>query len=46
MDGTFRRIRMVVKAPGNPTARTRTGYYATPEHGAKSTAAASSGFRK
>jgi len=31
MDGTFRRIKMVVRAPGNPTARTRTGYYATPD---------------
>jgi len=30
MDGTFRRIRVAVKAPGSPTARTRTGYYATP----------------
>lgn len=30
MDGSFRRIRIAVKAPGGPTARTRTGYYATP----------------
>jgi Ca-activated chloride channel family protein len=30
MDGTFRKIRVAVKAPGGPTARTRTGYYATP----------------
>jgi Ca-activated chloride channel homolog len=28
LDGTFRKIKMVVKAPGNPTPRTRTGYYA------------------
>jgi Ca-activated chloride channel family protein len=34
MDGTFRRIRVAVKAPGGPTARTRTGYYATPDQGA------------
>jgi Ca-activated chloride channel family protein len=34
MDGTFRKIRMAVKAPGGPTARTRTGYYATPGQGA------------
>jgi VWFA-related protein len=29
MDGTFRQIKMLVKAPGNPTVRTRSGYYAT-----------------
>jgi Ca-activated chloride channel homolog len=29
MDGTFRKIRVAVRAPGSPTARTRTGYYAT-----------------
>jgi len=33
MDGSFRRIRMAVKAPGNPTPRTRNGYYATPDQG-------------
>jgi len=31
MDGSFRQIRVVVNAPNRPTARTRTGYYATPE---------------
>ena len=31
MDGTFRKIRIAVKAPGNPTVRTRSGYYATPD---------------
>ena len=35
MDGTFRRIRVAVKAPGGPTARTRTGYYATAERAAE-----------
>jgi Ca-activated chloride channel family protein len=30
LDGKFRSIRVVVKAPGNPVARTRLGYYATP----------------
>jgi len=30
-DGTFRRIRVVVDAPGDPVVRTRSGYYATPE---------------
>jgi len=29
LDGSFRTIRVVVKAPGNPVARTRMGYYAT-----------------
>jgi VWFA-related protein len=29
MDGSFRAIKVSVKAPGNPTARTRSGYYAT-----------------
>ena len=29
MDGTFRQIKVTVKAAGNPTARTRSGYYAT-----------------
>jgi VWFA-related protein len=33
LDGTFRRIKVVVKAPGNPTPRTRTGYYATAQQG-------------
>ena len=31
MDGTFRAIRIAVKAPGNPNVRTRSGYYATPD---------------
>ena len=29
LDGTFRRIKVTVKAPGNLVPRTRTGYYAT-----------------
>jgi Ca-activated chloride channel family protein len=29
LDGTYRQIKLVVKAPGNPVARTRSGYYAT-----------------
>lgn len=33
MDGTFRQIKITVKAPGNPTVRTRSGYYATPDLG-------------
>ncbi|HTS67181.1 MAG TPA: VWA domain-containing protein [Candidatus Acidoferrales bacterium] len=31
MDGTFRQIHITVKAAGNPTVRTRSGYYATPD---------------
>ena len=31
MDGTFRQIKVTVKAPGSPTVRTRSGYYATPD---------------
>src|SRR5262249_12149119 len=31
MDGTFRQIHITVKASGNPTVRTRSGYYATPD---------------
>ncbi len=31
MDGTFRQIKITAKAPGNPTVRTRSGYYATPD---------------
>jgi Ca-activated chloride channel family protein len=29
LDGTFRKISVVVNAPGKPTVRTRNGYYAT-----------------
>jgi Ca-activated chloride channel family protein len=34
LDGTFRQIKIAVKAAGNPTVRTRSGYYATPDQGA------------
>jgi Ca-activated chloride channel homolog len=34
MDGTYRKIRIVVNAPGHPTVRTRSGYYATPDQSA------------
>jgi Ca-activated chloride channel family protein len=30
LDGTFRAIKVTVKAPGNPTVRVRNGYFATP----------------
>ena len=43
MDGTFRQIKITVKAPGNPTVRTRSGYYATPDQGAPP---AKSGLKK
>ena len=28
-DGTYRQVKVTVKAPGSPTVRTRAGYYAT-----------------
>ena len=31
LDGSFRKIRVVVTAPGDPIARTRSGYYASTE---------------
>jgi Ca-activated chloride channel homolog len=31
LDGSYRQIRVTVQGPNRPTARTRTGYYATPE---------------
>lgn len=34
MDGTFRQIKVTVKAPGSPSVRTRSGYYATPDQAA------------
>ncbi len=34
MDGSYRQIKIVVNAPGKPTVRTRSGYYATPDQGA------------
>ncbi|MEI9976023.1 MAG: hypothetical protein WDO73_30575 [Ignavibacteriota bacterium] len=46
MDGTFRKIRVAVKGPGGPTARTRTGYYATPEPGAAAAPALGSKLRR
>jgi Ca-activated chloride channel homolog len=34
-DGTFREIKITVKAPGSPSVRTRSGYYATPDQAPK-----------
>jgi Ca-activated chloride channel homolog len=31
LDGSYRQIKVTVNAPGHPTVRTRTGYYATPD---------------
>jgi VWFA-related protein len=36
MDGTYRQIKITVKAPGNPTVRTRSGYYATSDRAGSS----------
>ena len=46
MDGTFRKIHVVVKAPGSPTTLTRTGYYATPDTDGKGSPADASKFRR
>jgi Ca-activated chloride channel family protein len=35
LDGTYRQIKVSVKGPGNPVARTRSGYYATAPKGPK-----------
>ena len=43
MDNTFRKVKVTVKAPGNPTVRTRSGYYATPDQG---TSPSDSGLKK
>ena len=32
LDGTFRQIKVIANAPGKPTVRTRSGYYATPQN--------------
>ena len=39
LDGSFRKIKVVATAPNRPTVRTRSGYYASPEKGAPSSAA-------
>src|SRR5947209_10216115 len=31
LDGSYRQIKVVAEAPGKPTVRTRSGYYATPD---------------
>ena len=35
LDGSYRQIKVMVKAPGNPAARTRSGYYANAPKGSK-----------
>jgi Ca-activated chloride channel homolog len=35
MDGTYRQIKITVNSPNRLTARTRNGYYATPDQGTK-----------
>ena len=37
LDGSYRQIKVTVKGPGNPVARTRSGYYATAPKPARST---------
>jgi Ca-activated chloride channel homolog len=38
LDGSYRQIRVTVEGPNRPIARTRTGYYATPEPRARQAA--------
>jgi Ca-activated chloride channel family protein len=38
LDGSFRQIKIMVKAPGSPVARTRTGYFATKDRQSVSSA--------
>ncbi|MDX1984483.1 MAG: VWA domain-containing protein [Bryobacteraceae bacterium] len=45
LDGTFRQIKVTVNAPGRPSVRTRSGYYATPAP-VKRAAAPGQSFRK
>jgi VWFA-related protein len=40
MDGGYRQIKVAVNAAGRPTARTRSGYYATPDQGPQAAAGA------
>jgi VWFA-related protein len=42
MDGSYRQIKVAVNAPGKPTVRTRSGYYATPDQKSPGEAARSS----
>jgi len=44
MDGGYRQIKVAVNGPGHPTARTRSGYYATPE--APAASASSTAFKQ
>jgi Ca-activated chloride channel homolog len=36
LDGSYRQIRVTANAPGRPTVRTRSGYYATPDNASSS----------
>ena len=42
LDGSYRQIKVTVAAPGRPTVRTRSGYYATPDIAATKTTASAS----
>jgi VWFA-related protein len=46
MDGGYRQIRVAVNAAGKPTARTRSGYYATPDQQASPASAKGAAFQK
>jgi VWFA-related protein len=46
LDGSFRQVKVQVSGPGNPKARTRSGYYATPDAPSSNSPAAVSEARK
>jgi VWFA-related protein len=45
LDGGYRQIKVTVNAAGRPTARTRSGYYATPDQAAPAASARSTAFK-
>jgi VWFA-related protein len=46
MDGGYRQIKVAVNAAGRPTARTRSGYYATPDQQTPPAPASSAAFKQ
>jgi VWFA-related protein len=46
MDGGYRQIKVAVNAAGRPTARTRSGYYATPDQQTPPASASSTAFKQ
>jgi VWFA-related protein len=46
MDGSYRQIKVTVNASGHPAVRTRSGYYATPEHQTATPPATGAAFKQ